>query len=364
MYVYDSATNEILFRSGSPGWGVSNARAPNWKMVSNTPETAQTFADPYLFTTVNTEPNGFSTCDKLIGGNVNTKTINATYGKNCSNSTKKPLNVRSIRITPNGTSQNIQISQLVVMAFINGVQQNVANKGTITSSPSINDTNPLTPVDGNTDNKLYWSSEGTREAFWQLDLGIEYPVVSITFYNRLDMNDYADGMSINFLDADEEGYTLQNPVILTAQLKQTFNVSADDIFLGSPNYRAAPPGFYKAGGRAYGFTSLAQANEQCLSQGQRMCRQTEIASYTTCSASWNGDGGQSGYPQLLGDPFCQGDASGQCGWCGGKTPGKPGYTSWINWEGGKGPAGVFCCDEGHLGAYDPVETRITYKKGS
>jgi len=357
MYVYDSATNEILFRSGDPGWGVMDTKVPNWNMISNIPETAQSMADPYLFTTANTEPNGFSTCDKLIGGNINIKTINATYGKNCSNSTKKPLNVRYIRITPNGISQNIQISQLVVMAFLNGVQVNVANKGTITSSTSLGNTDPLTPVNGKTDNILYWSSDSTREAFWQLDLAIEYPLVSITFYNRTTYNDYADGMKINFQDKNGEGYTLKNPVILTGQLVQTFNVSVNDIFLGSPNYRAAPPGAKNLGLLGYGFTSLAQAKEQCESQGQRMCRRSEIALYTVCAASWNGDGGTTGYPMVLGDPFCQG-ADGICGWCGGMAPGQPGYSPWVTWS---GAAGVYCCDNDHTGAYDPTETQITRK---
>jgi len=355
MYVYDSATNEILFRTGDPGWGYTNVKVPDWKMISDIPQTAQTFADPYLFTTVNTEPNGFSTCDKLIGGNINIKTINATYGKNCSNSTKKPLNVRYIRITPNGISQNIQISQLVVMAFLNGVQENVANKGTITSSPSLGNTDPLTPVNGKTDNILYWSSDSTLDAFWQLDLGVEYPLVSITFYNRTEYYDYANGMKINFQDAKQQTITLKNPIVLTGQLVQTFNVSENDVYLASPNYTYQPPGYTPPQHTLwYGYNSLAQAREVCDAKGQRICRKTELSLYDRCAFGWfEEDGGSA-----MGFPMAHGDPGGAGGGCGGKVPGQPDFTPWISAPTSVAGnlSGVYCCDKDHVGVYDPAIT--------
>jgi hypothetical protein len=358
MYVYESVTNEILFRSGSPGWGVIEVKAPNWNIVSNIPQTAQTFVDPYLFTTVNTEPDGFSTCDKLIGGNINIKTINATYGKNCSNSTKRPLNVRIIYFGPNAMSQSIQISQLVVMAFINGVQENVANKGKITSSPSLDNTNPSTPVDGKTDNVLYWSSVSGQGTYWTLDLGVEYPVVSITYYNRAVYNDYADGMRINFQDAKQNTITLRNPVILTGQLVQTFNVSEDDIYLPSPNYTYQPPGYVPPPHTLwYGYYSLESAREVCQAKGQRICRKAELALYDKCAFGWFEEdaGREGGYPMAHGDPFCPGPS---CGGCGGMESGKSGFKPWVSYPisvlGGR--SGVFCCDKDHVGVYDPAVT--------
>jgi hypothetical protein len=341
-YFYDSDRN-ILFRTGDPGWGVLPNPVPDWKMISNTTETPQTFADPYLFTTVNTEPNGFSTCDKLIGGNINIKTINATYGKNCSNSTKKPLNVRYIRFESNAMSQNIQISQLVVMAFLNGVQQNVAKKGTITSSPSFGNTDPLTPVNEKTDNILYWSSEGTKGDFWQLDLGVEFPVVSITFYNRTAYHDYADGMAIKFRDGKGNGYTFKNPVILTGQLVQTFSISIDDVIVASPWFKVGYPGATPSS-IGYGVYSRDIASQMCAARGQRLCLKNELSLLDFCAAGWVADG--QGYPMAHG-----GDGNNlRCG----QDPSSPDFSYWTGWA---GASGVYCCDIDHTGAY-PASTII------
>jgi hypothetical protein len=267
--------------------------------------------------------------------------------------TKPPLNVRYIKIESNSMKQNIQISQLVVTALLAGVRTNIASLGTITSSTSINNTNPLTPVNGKTDNSMYWSSDSGNGIFWQVDLGTEYQLVEIIYYNRSILNEYADGMTINFKDGAQKGITLRNPVVLTGQLVQKFNLSAADIFIGSPNYTYAPPGYVNTVGQAvgYGYYSKAEAKGVCEAKGQRMCTKDEIIMYNMCAASWNGDGETLGYPQAQGDPFCQG-AAGTCGWCGGMAPGKDGFSPWVSWYGA--PAGVYCCDKDHVGTYDPA----------
>lgn len=360
-YVFNPTTNEILFRTGDPGWGVTTAPAPDWSMVSNIPVTAQTMADPYLFSTVNTEPNGFSTCDKLIGGAINTKTINATYGKNCSTSTKTPLDVRYIKISTNDKGDPVQISQLVVMAFLNGIQQNVATRGTITTSGSLNNLDPNIPVNGKLDNKLYWSSDKGQNVFWQLDLGTEYPLVSLTFYNRPEFNWYADGMTIALKNDKGAAYTLINPIRLTGQLVQTFGVSEEDIYKASPWYTYAPDGFVPSEGQlGYGFYSGQTAAATCAQRGQRICKKSEIALYDYCSAAWNDDITTMGYPMAHGDPQCVPGYSGpgKCGYCGGMTPGKADFKPWVDWA--AGPAGVYCCDKDHVGVYDPAETPMGY----
>ena len=357
MYVFDPVSKGILFRTGAGEWGVTTAPAPDWSYVTNIPVTAQTMADPYMFSTVNTEPNGFSTCDKLIGGAINTKTINATYGKNCSTSTKTPLDVRYISINPNDKGDPIQISQLVVMAFLNGIQQNVAARGTVNAPPSLMGLDTRIPVNGKTDNKLYWSSEkGDRG--WQLDLGTAYPLVSITFYNRPEFNWYADGMTIGVNEGKGGGdYTLINPIMLTGQLVQTFGVSEEDIFKASPWYTYAPDGFVPAPGQlGYGIYSGQAAAAICAQRGQRICTKAEISLYDNCSAAWNDDLTTMGYPMAHGDPQCQGDGK-YCGYCGGMTPGKAGFKPWVDWA--DGPAGVYCCDKDHVGVYDPAETPMT-----
>ena len=362
MYVYDPVSMNIFFTTGMPGWGVTNEPCPNWRLVADIPATAQTLADPFLFATVNNEPDGFSTCDKFVGGSINTKTINATYGKNCSTSTKRPLNVRYITFRKNAKGDPIQISQLVVMAFVNGIQQNVASKGKVTSSKSMNESlNPLTPINGKTDNLLYWSSARNNEdTYWQLDFGVEFPLVSVTYYNRTDFNWYADGMAISFAPKDGNTYNLTTGSKtggwggmiglseLTGQLVQTIGLSEEDIYRPSPTFIVAPSGFVPAEGQlGYGIYSGEEAKQICAGRGQRICQKAELALYDSCSAAWNDDLTTMGYPMAHGD-FSGG------GGCGGMVPGKPGFSPWVEWS--KGPAGVYCCDKDHVGVYDPVKT--------
>jgi hypothetical protein len=364
-YFYDK-NRTILFRTGDPGWGVTTTPAPDWSMVSNIPVTAQTLADPYMFSTVNPEPNGFSTCDKLIGGAINTKTINATYGKNCSTSTKTPLDVRYIKISTNDKGDPIQISQLVVMAFLNGIQQNVAMRGTLyiqensTSSYS-GGLGANTTINGKTDNVEYWSSERAIGNYWQLDLGTEYPLVSLTFYNRPEFNWYADGMTIVLKNGKGAAYTLINPLMLTGQLVQKFGVSKEDIYMASPWYTYAPDAFVPSEGQlGYGFYSGQTAAATCAQRGQRICQKSEIALYDYCAAAWNDDLTTMGYPMAHGDPQCVAGYSGpgKCGYCGGMSPTKSGFKPWVEWGGA--PAGVYCCDKDHVGVYDPVKTPMGY----
>jgi len=353
MYVYDIETNNILFRTGDPGWGISEKPTPEWNLVSNIPFTAQYLADPYLFATVNPEPNGFGICDKLVGGNINMKTINATYGKNCSTATKRPLKVRYILVLSNTKGDPIQISQLVVMAFLNGVQTNVANRGTITASASIGNFDNHIPVNGKTDNVLYWSSGQGPGNYWQLDLGTEYPLTTITFYNRNDYNHYANEMRIGFKDGKSAGISLKHPIKLTGQLVQTFNVSEDDIFIGSPNYTYAPPGYdTPAHSLGYGFASLDVAREVCTGKGQRICRKSELDLMDVCAYGWfEEDGGKAiDFPMAHGDPTLNG--------CGGQKPGTPGFKVWNTYTTSNTKAGVYCCDKDHTGAYNPEVTQV------
>lgn len=358
LYVYETDTNNILFRSGDPGWGVTTKKTPDWNLVSNIPFTAQYLADPYLFATVNPEPNGFGICDKLVGGNINMKTVNATYGKNCSTATKRPLKARYILVLANTKGDPIQISQLVVMAFLNGVQTNVANRGTISASASIGNFDNHIPVNGKTDNVLYWSSGQGPGNYWQLDLGTEYPLTNITFYNRNDYNHYANEMRIGFKNGKGVGISLKHPIKLTGQLMQTFNVSEDDIFIGSPNYTFAPPGYVTPAGQlGYGFASLAVAREVCTGKGQRICRKSELDLMDVCAyAHFEEDGGKA-----VDFPMAHGDQTGR-GHCGGQTPGTPGFKVWNPFPlpTGVGNAGVFCCDKDHTGVYNPEVSQVVF----
>jgi hypothetical protein len=362
MYVYDPVTNGIFFTTGMPGWGVTTAPCPDWRLVADIPPTAQTLADPYLFATVNNEPDGFSTCDKLIGGSINTKTINATYGKNCSTSTKKPLNVRYIKISANEAGDPVQISQLVVTAFLNGISQNVASRGTLyiqeNSAGYDSGTSADITINGKTDNVEYWKSGRAIGNYWQLDLGTEFPLISLAFYNRPDFNQYANGMTISLKNGGGTTYTLKTSLRLTGQLVQTFAISVDDVIMASPTYIVAPPGFVAGPGQlGYGIYSGEVAQQICAARGQRICQKSELALYDSCAAGWNDDLTTMGHPMAHGDNECKGDGK-NCGYCGGMTPGTAGFSPWVTWN--AAPAGVYCCDKDHVGIYDPVKVPIMY----
>ena len=279
------------------------------------------------------------------------KTINATLGKNCSTSTKKPLQVRYIKFTSNSSGNPIQISQLVVMAFINGVQGNVAPRGTVASSPGIDNMDNRIPLNGKTDNKLYWSSNSGREGiYWQLDLGAEFPLTSITYYNRDDNNRYANGMTIDFMDGNGNIYNLKNGGTLTGQLVQTFNVSVDDVIMNSPFYMNAPRDFKvssenRVGLWWYGINSLADGETECSKRGQRVCRKDEVQNYDWREAN-------------MGFAVYTDNRIG--------LPNKHRLsefvdTDWVDF--GENPpgnrTGIVCCDIDHTGAYDPIINPMT-----
>ena len=130
--------------------------------------------------------------------------------------------------------------------------------------------------------------------------------------------------------------------------------------MASPVVIVAPAGFVQPNDRApgnYGIYSGEEAKQICAARGQRICQKAEITLYDQCTAGWNDDLTTKGYPMAHGDPYCAPGQSG-CGWCGGMTPGKPGFTPWVTWN--DPVAGVYCCDKDHVGIYDPVKTPMTY----
>ena len=152
---------------------------------------------------------------------TNYKTYISTY----LNRPQKPLNVRYVRVTANASGDCLQISQIVVNAIVNGTSVNVAPSGTVTASPTWqNETLPEKAIDGTEDARTYpdiYHSVCSEGTFWELDLGQDYPVTEVVYYNRKDCcQNRANGMKIQLKANDG---TLHEPMTLTGALKQIFN---------------------------------------------------------------------------------------------------------------------------------------------
>jgi hypothetical protein len=151
-----------------------------------------------------------------------------TYASTFLNKPPEYLNVRYVKVIANNNGDCIQISQIVVNSIVNGASVNVAPRGTVTASPSWeNQTQPQKAIDGRQAARPYPDiyhavcSEGGT--FWELDLGQDYPVTEIVYYNRGDCcQSRAVGMK---LQLKANNGTVHQPITLTADLKQVFNPS-------------------------------------------------------------------------------------------------------------------------------------------
>jgi hypothetical protein len=228
FYAYEVGNNNnVFFRSGDAGWGYTMNPVPDFNLITNV---VIDQVNPNGIKTVNPVPAGYDKCDSVLGGGIQKSSIAATYGRNCSNTTNPPLGVRYLRVTPNNNGDYIQIAQIVVNAFVNGAITNVAPRGTCTAANAWGGWDLATknaaiksPMTGGW---IYHSARG-GDSWWQLDLGQDYPVTEIIYYNRIDCcQDRANGMKIQLRANDGTAY---QPITLTGALKQSFNISTKGL---------------------------------------------------------------------------------------------------------------------------------------
>ncbi len=239
FYAYEIGNNNnVYFRSGDDGWGYTMTQVSDYKMISNT---VIDQGNPGGIQSVNTVPTGYEKCDAVIGGGIMKSSISASFGRNCSNITNPPLNVRYVKVTANNKGDCIQISQIVVNAFVNGAITNVAPRGTTTASESwstgvfgwgwgkVKYLEEIA-IDGTNAPRAYpniYHSVCQQNTFWELDLGRDYLVTEIVYYNRSDCcSDRANGMKIQLTAKDG---TVYQPIILSSALKQAFNISTNGL---------------------------------------------------------------------------------------------------------------------------------------
>lgn len=180
-----------LFKTGDDGWGVR-------KTACNIS------SDERNALAINQVPEGYASCDRWIGGAINANSINASYGVNCRPA--YPTNVEMVQyVRVVNKNTYLQIAQIAVFAYdVNGISKNVAllanNAARTTTASDIWEaaSNKEKPIDGflqaRNHPNIYHSRLPSAGQFWELNLGKEYPVYQVDYYNRAgccyDRSDY------------------------------------------------------------------------------------------------------------------------------------------------------------------------------
>jgi len=206
----------VLVKTGDDGWGFTDNKISDTSKIINPKLMPNDIT--YPIKVLNSVPVGYDKCDRFVGGSINKQSIIASFGTNCSNTTFEPIKIRYITIMANNRNEHIQISQLVVKAFVNGNEVNVAPLGTATASSAWRGYTSLirVPIDGKTYNirsypKIFHTHTWDRNKWWRLDLGQDYLVSKIIYYNRSECCKYrAKGMKM-MLKTDNE--TQYKPII-------------------------------------------------------------------------------------------------------------------------------------------------------
>ncbi len=194
-------------------------------------------------------PAGYA-CDLWNGGSVVANSVEATFGKNCSNASVLPIKVQYVRLQAQANRPDyIQISQIAVFAYINGSSVNVAPEKEVTINGASyqnyfrwggGDRWKKIPISGELRTRnwngdglyidqtvspvLSESSPDILPHFWELNLGKEYDVYQVVYYNRGDCcQERAIGQTITLKNGSGNPIA-NNTFTLTNGLVQTFDV--------------------------------------------------------------------------------------------------------------------------------------------
>ena len=247
---------------------------------------------------------GHAACDVWNGGKITPSTITASYGRNCHNvGDISPKKVRWILFKTTGAATLIQISRIAVYAFVNGKSVNVVNTSTnrqmgVWASPNYNYWKSgggwkgikYWPIVGNLEARAWpyiYHSMGSVNDYWILDLGKEYDVSQIDYFNRKDCcNDRSNGLQLivynnNWREA--VGYKLNGDMIQNIKVDKTLQPSP----LKTQYVRV------KASGKNDGYLQISQIAVFAMVDGKQVNvaqkASTNHANYTvTASPVYNG----------------------------------------------------------------------------
>ena len=240
--------------------------------------------------------SGYAACDKWSGGKIKPSSITASYGRNCNNLPEsiKPIKIRYVLVLP-APGRNVQMSQIAVYAIVKGLSVNVAHHNNFRvarpnykveysrflispksfSDPTKVNFHEMYPVDGvlatrNSDEGYFLSQPTFGGAnYWRLDLGQEYNVYKVVYYNSSYSPVRSDGATIKLFDS-KPNTPAAAQYVLTGDLVQSFDVST-----------AISPSTTASGVAATYSIINPPNNKRIYSTIFRVPRQTDIGSVTT-----------------------------------------------------------------------------------
>ena len=240
-YLYEQVAYTVASSVGANKGGIFN----NGQIgVYNSAQTNPTI----VFDSSTTKYSGYSGCDKWTGGKIKPSSITASYGRNCNNLPEsiKPIKIRYVLVLP-APGRNVQMSQIAVYAIVKGLSVNVAynNNGRVARpgykveysghysekkmSGELHKYHEMYPVDGvlatrNLDEGIFLSQPSFGgNNFWRLDLGQEYNVYKIVYYNTSFRPERSYGAVIQLYKNNSQ---LAAQYLVTGDLVQSFDVSS------------------------------------------------------------------------------------------------------------------------------------------
>jgi hypothetical protein len=238
-----------------------------------------------------TVPQGYSVCDKWIGGALKSSSISATLGKNCSGLSKPPFSARYITIKGNARGEHIQISQVAVFTYneTSGVITNVAPQGSV-SNGKINNlswiyANIRYSIDGYQGARnypyIYHSYGESPNNFWQLDLGQDYPIFKVVYYNRADCcQSRAIGMTLSLENGART--KIVKKIVSSASLVQPFTIAEADSVAETPPF--TKPHLDNIGTVSF---TWDDSDKYAKSKGGRLATEAELINYITKNGGGN-----------------------------------------------------------------------------
>lgn len=210
----------------------------------------------------NTDPDRKAAIKNCFGKNLNSLKSEQATGEPTMFQDPCGVTARYVRVKASKTvsgSPCLQIAQLVVIDK-NG--QNVAlNKPTEATNPNAPESNSQKAVDGTMGPRTYpdiYHSQGvpptwqcSRDAYWMVDLGDNFDIVKIIYYNRYDCcQERAKGMMLELLDQNRA--VVRSTIFPSGDMVIPFNFRNPEVEGNcatglKPAARAAVPSGYAVG---------------------------------------------------------------------------------------------------------------------
>ena len=169
---------------------------------------------------------------------------------------------RYVRVELPGKQRTLTLAEVEVLSD----GKNVALKKAASQVNTAHGGAAARAVDGNTTGEYNagtstHTQEGTDNAWWEVDLGKEYPVEAVRVYNRTDgaLGSRLQNFTLKVLDADGNGYISDviAAIDYAVAMKDTFNIRVINLSVASGVYVVVHPTVLPATSPAAPFVASA-----------------------------------------------------------------------------------------------------------